>query len=59
MTKASLALNGSDLLHLGYHGKEIGDMLAFLLELVLCGTLPNERQELYEKAASLVTKKPE
>ena len=59
VTKASLALSGSDLLHLGYHGKEIGDMLALLLELVLCGTLPNERQELYEKAASLVTKKPE
>ncbi len=45
-----LAINGNDLLGLGLTGKEIGEMLNFLLEEVIEGRLNNERDELLKKA---------
>lgn len=41
-----LAVNGNDLLARGLHGKQIGDALADLLERVIDGTLPNEKDAL-------------
>ena len=46
-----LAVNGSDLSALGYAGREIGQMLDALLEQVLSGRLPNEREALLGFAA--------
>ena len=45
-----LAVNGRDLIALGYTGKAIGDCLNALLERVLDETLPNERQALLHAA---------
>ena len=45
-----LAVNGHDLIALGYTGKAIGDCLNALLERVLDETLPNERQALLHAA---------
>jgi tRNA nucleotidyltransferase (CCA-adding enzyme) len=47
-----LAVNGSDLLSLGFSGPELGQMLQRLLEQVLDGRLPNERQALLAYARS-------
>ena len=41
-----LEVNGSDLIALGYTGKEIGDRLQNMLELVMDGKVPNQRQVL-------------
>ena len=41
-----LAVNGNDLMALGFQGKEIGTCLSGLLEQVLNETLPNEREAL-------------
>ena len=38
-----LAVNGRDMIALGYNGKEIGDALDELLEKVIGGELPNDR----------------
>ncbi len=48
-----LAVNGSDLLALGYSGKAVGETLNALLNSVIDGALPNEKSALL---ASLVTK---
>lgn len=45
-----LAVNGCDLMAMGYTGKAIGDCLNALLERVLDETLPNERQALLQAA---------
>ena len=45
-----LAVNGHDLMALGYSGKEIGQMLQNLLEQVLDETLPNEKTALLQAA---------
>lgn len=45
---SQLALNGYDLINLGLQGKEIGDTLNYLLELVLDGKLCNTKQDLLE-----------
>ncbi len=45
-----LAVNGRDLMAMGYTGKAIGDCLNALLERVLDETLPNERQTLLQAA---------
>ena len=45
-----LALNGRDMIALGLKGKQIGAMLEKLLDGVLEGTLPNEREALLEAA---------
>lgn len=50
LTVKDLAVNGNDLLALGYQGKAIGEALNALLEGVLDETLPNERQALLDRA---------
>ncbi len=46
LTLRSLAVNGNDLMELGYQGRQIGQKLNALLEQVLEGTLPNEKTAL-------------
>ena len=41
-----LAINGHDLISLGYEGREIGKTLNFLLEAVLNGEVNNDKQAL-------------
>lgn len=50
LTVKDLAVNGNDLLALGYQGKAIGETLNALLEGVLDETLPNERAALLDRA---------
>ena len=50
LTLKSLAVNGNDLMELGYQGRQIGQMLNALLEQVLEGTLPNEKTALIQAA---------
>lgn len=54
LTVKGLAVNGNDLLALGYQGKAIGETLNALLEGVLDETLPNERQALLDRAKQRV-----
>lgn len=51
MSLKNLAVNGNDLIQLGFSGKEIGIILNFLLEQVLDGTLTNTRSTLLQSAA--------
>lgn len=53
LTLKDLAVNGNDLLKLGFSGKKNGEVLNLLLENVLDGTLPNEKNVLLIYAASL------
>ncbi len=46
-----LAVNGKDIKALGYSGKEIGDKLNFLLELVIDGKCENEKDALLAAAS--------
>lgn len=48
LTEKSLAVNGHDLMALGYHGPEIGSSLRWLLDQVLEEKIPNQRQELLD-----------
>lgn len=51
LTLRDLAVNGKDLLSLGYHpGPALGKELSFLLEKVLSGTLENDRDILLQEA---------
>lgn len=43
---SDLAVNGNDLLHLGFSGREIGDKLQEILSLVLENKLKNEKSEI-------------
>lgn len=43
-----LAVNGDDLLALGLQGKAVGEALQFLLEQVIDGNLPNEKNALLQ-----------
>ncbi len=43
-----LAVNGNDMMALGFEGKEIGKRLEILLEAVIDGRVKNEREELLE-----------
>lgn len=54
LTVKDLAVNGNDLLALGYQGKSIGETLNALLEGVLDEALPNERQALLDRAKQRV-----
>ena len=47
---SDLAVNGHDLMALGFQGKHIGQMLHFLLEQVVEETLPNEKEALLRAA---------
>ena len=46
-------MNGGDLLALGLRGPAVGDALNALLEQVLDGTLPNEREALLDAVRRL------
>ena len=46
LTLKDLAVNGNDLLALGYRGKAVGETLNALLERVLDECLPNEKAAL-------------
>ena len=48
LTLKDLAVNGHDLMAMGYSGREIGQMLNLLLEKVLDEQLPNEREVLLQ-----------
>lgn len=45
-TVKALAVNGYDLISLGYRGTEIGEKLAFLLQKVIDGELENDKESL-------------
>ena len=47
-----LAVNGNDLLDLGYNGKEIGEMLDMILDNVIDENIQNERNTLLKFARS-------
>ena len=49
-TLKDLAVNGNDLMELGYSGKEIGACLNMLLSLVVDETIPNTREVLLAAA---------
>lgn len=49
-----LAVNGKDLMSIGYKtGKELGNTLNRLLQLVIDGDCPNEKEKLLQEAESL------
>ena len=50
LTLSQLAVNGSDIAALGVSGRQIGFVLGKLLDLVIEGTLPNDRDTLTEYA---------
>ena len=50
LTLKSLAVDGNDLMELGYQGRQIGEELRALLEQVLDGILPNEKAALIQAA---------
>ncbi|MGN0479546.1 MAG: CCA tRNA nucleotidyltransferase [Hominenteromicrobium sp.] len=54
-----LAINGDDLYALGLRGPEIGGMLNRLLDSVICGQLPNDRERLLRSAERSVKAKTE
>lgn len=45
---SQLAVNGYDLINLGLKGKEIGDTLEFLLELVMDDKISNKKEDMIE-----------
>ena len=49
-----LAVDGNDLMALGYEGKAIGECLSRLLDAVLDERLPNDRDALLEEASKLL-----
>lgn len=53
LTVKDLAVNGNDLLSLGYNGKEIGETLKFLLDKVISEEIEND----YNSLINLITKK--
>lgn len=53
LTLKDLAVNGNDLLNLGFTGKQIGEMLNLLLENVLDGTLSNNKSSLLHFAEKM------
>lgn len=52
---SDLKVNGNDAMEMGLKGKQIGDTLKKLFELVLTEKLPNERTVLLQKMALLVS----
>ena len=50
LTVKDLAVNGNDLMALGYQGRGIGNCLNALLELVLDERIPNEKEDLLKQA---------
>ena len=54
MSLKKLAVNGTDIMALGAEGKQIGDCLRTLLDLVMDGELPNEREALLSRAREVL-----
>jgi len=50
---SSLAVNGSDMIELGFVGKAIGEALKILLSEVIENKLPNEKEALLERAKQM------
>ena len=50
---ADLQVKGNDLISLGYDGKEIGNILNTLLDMVMRQTIPNDRDKLIQVAKSI------
>ena len=50
---ADLHVKGNDLISLGYNGKEIGNVLTTLLDMVMRQTIPNDRDKLIQVAKSI------
>ena len=50
---ADLHVKGNDLISLGYNGKEIGNVLNTLLDMVMRQTIPNDRDKLIQVAKSI------
>lgn len=50
---ADLQVKGNDLISLGYNGKEIGNVLNTLLDMVMRQTVPNDRDKLIQVAKSI------
>lgn len=48
-----LAVNGNDMINIGFKGKEIGFYLDYLLQSVINGTIDNDKNELLNKSKSL------
>lgn len=57
-SRKDLAVNGKDMTELGYQGKEVGDILELLLEKVVDGALPNQRELLLKEAETLLPRAP-
>ena len=51
-----LAVNGNDLIRLGFSGKEIGKCLSALLDGILDEQLPNDRTALLQEAEKILSK---
>ena len=51
-----LAVNGRDMAALGYRGAEIGTALTALLDSVIIGQTPNDRNILLERAERMLGK---
>lgn len=57
-TLKNLAVNGKDLIGIGYKsGKELGNVLNQLLQSVIDGDCPNEKNELLQRATNLLTER--
>lgn len=52
INRASLMINGYDLIALGYSGREIREILDYLLDLVINDKINNDREELLNIASS-------
>lgn len=55
LSLGGLAVRGDDIMALGLRGKSVGDVLRALLEKVLDGELPNEREPLLTAAEKIAT----
>ena len=53
---SQLAINGDDLVSLGYRGKEIGIILNTLLKMVIKGTAENTKESLIKSINSISLK---
>lgn len=49
----NLAVNGNDIIQLGYEGKAVGDILRYLLEKVIDGDFPNKKDILINEAKKI------
>ena len=53
MTVSALAVNGDDLMEIGYKGKDIGICLNNMLELIIDEKLQNDREKLLDYAREM------